>query len=158
MRRSSVIGVLALALFVTLGVYLWPLTPSILALQFTFSEPAFQAVLEKWQPSGLHLYRSHFPADFVLLALYGIFGFLFGKQFSTSHQVTVGHAQVMVWSLPAAAMADAGENLLHLLLTNGQPNHAQVLYAIAGVAACVKWLAFIAFTLSVFAASRKIDH
>lgn len=156
MRRAYVFGFFALVLFIALGVYLSPLAPNILALQFTFTEPAFHAVLGKWQSSGIALYRSHFPVDFVLLALYGIFGFVFGKAFSAPRQVTEGNGQILAWSLPVAATADALENVLHLLLTDGQPNHTQALYAIAGVAASVKWLAFMAFAFSAYAASRQL--
>ncbi len=156
MRRAYVIGFFALVLFIALGFYLSPLKPSILALQFTFTEPAFHAVLGKWQPSGISLYRSHFPVDFVLLALYGILGFVFGKAFSASRQVTEGNAQILAWSLPVAATADAAENVMHLFLTESQPNQAQALYAIPGVAASVKWLAFIAFAFSAYAASRQV--
>lgn len=154
-RRSAAFGIAALALFIAIGVYLAPLKPNILWLQFAFTEAAFQGVLSKWQASGVALYRSHLPADFVLLCLYGAFGFAYGTQFVASHATARTAAAIFVWSLPVAAAADTTENILHLLLTGSQPVAAHVLYSISGFAASVKWLAILVFAASALAARRE---
>jgi hypothetical protein len=62
----------------------------------------------------------------------------------------------LVWSLPFAALADAGENALHLLLTDGRSAAAPALYALAGLAATVKWLAILAFGAAALGARRWV--
>lgn len=155
MRSSIALGIAALLMFIAIGVYLAPLKPSLLCLQFSFTQTTFQRVLEQWQGGGVALYRSHFPADFMLLALYGAFGYVYGTRFAASHAIGRVAAAALAWSLPVAAVTDATENGLHLLLTGTQPVGSPVLYAISGVAASVKWLAFWIFAASAIATWRK---
>jgi hypothetical protein len=140
------LGLAALAMFIGIALYLAPLEPGILWLQFAFTAPTFEAVLHQWQAQGVALYRTHFGADFVLLLLYGSFGFAFGRRRVAAQATRGTGACLLVWSLPAAALADAGENALHLLLTDGRPAAAPALYALAGLAATVKWVGILAFT------------
>ena len=60
-------GVAALLLFVGLAIYLLPLQPNIIALQFAFNADTFRAILAQWQPEGIALFRSHLPVDAVLM-------------------------------------------------------------------------------------------
>ena len=62
-KANWTLGIVTLALFVGLGVYLAPLNPNIVTLQFTFSPVAFQAVLDAWGPEGVARYRAHLPVD-----------------------------------------------------------------------------------------------
>ena len=145
MPRTLPLGLAALGAFIGIALYLAPLEPSILWLQFAFTAPSFEGVLQQWQARGIALYRSHLPADFLLLLLYGAFGFSFGRQRATALGTHCTAAWLVVWLLPVAALADAGENTLHLLLTDGRPAAAPALYALAGLAATVKWMAILAF-------------
>jgi len=155
MPRPLPLGLAALAVFIGIAVYLAPLEPGILWLQFSFTASSFQGVLQQWHAQGIALYRTHFPADFVLLLLYGAFGFGYGKQRVAAQAMHRTVAWVVVWSLPVAALADAGENALHLLLTDGRPAAALTLYALAGLAATVKWAAILAFGAAAFGARRR---
>jgi len=139
---------LALALFFGIAFYLAPLDPNILHLQFAFNEQSFKAVLSMWQSSGIARYRSHFPADFLFLAAYGLSGFWFGRERAPAHS---GLATYLTWSLPIAAVADATENALHLVLTSSNASTNTVLYFLSGSAASIKWLGILVFALSLVA-------
>lgn len=54
-----------------------------------------------------------------------------------------------------AALGDATENALHLLLTSGEPIASQLLYPMAGIAASIKWLGILVFVIAVAAATRS---
>ncbi|WP_146139329.1 hypothetical protein [Simplicispira suum] len=156
MLRPLYLGLAALAVFIGIAVYLAPLEPGILRLQFSFTASSFQGVLEQWQAHGIALYRAHFSADFVLLVLYGAFGFAYGRQCAAARAMHRRLAWLVVWSLPVAALADAGENALHLLLTDGRPAAASTLYALAALAATAKWLAILAFGAASLGARRRV--
>ena len=156
MPRPLPLGLAALAVFLGIAMYLAPLEPGILRLQFCFTASSFEGVLHQWQAQGIARYRAHFPADGVLLVLYGAFGFAYGRQrvaAQAAHRVIVW---LLVWSLPFAALADAGENALHLLLTDGRSAAAPALYALAGLAATVKWVAILAFGAAALGARRWV--
>ncbi len=61
-RPSAVLLTLAVVacgvLFVGLGIFLAPLHPSVVALQFTFSPYAFARVLHRGGPQGVQRYRA----------------------------------------------------------------------------------------------------
>ncbi len=148
MRLTWLTGCLALALFAGLAVQLAPLQPNIVALQFAFTPADFQAVLALWGPAGVTLYRSHFPADFALLALYGSFGGLLVTRSRTFDNLPGAGRSVAAVLLPLAAVCDAGENLLHLTLTTpaalaASPDAALV--AAAAVCATGKWVLLAGF-------------
>ena len=155
MPRPLPLGLAALGVFIGIALYLAPLDPGILWLQFAFTAPNFEGVLRQWQAQGIALYRGHFVADFVLLVLYGAFGFAYGRRRIAAQDTDRTVARLLVWSLPAAALADAAENTLHLLLTDGRPAAAPALYALAGLAATVKWVGILAFTAAALGIRRR---
>ncbi len=160
--RAARLGCLVIALLVGLGVYLAPLEPSFLCLQFAFSEQSFSTVLSEWQPIGLARYRSHLPADFLLIALYGLFGWRFGRERTPASGISPWLAACLTWALPFAAVADVTENLLHLVITGADAPASPALYFSAGFASSIKWagIGIFAFSSLGFAAySRKQqDH
>ena len=66
MKVVWALGLASVALFMGLGWYLQPLQPNIVALQFTFSPDAFQAVLDAWGAQGVQRFRLHLVIDDVL--------------------------------------------------------------------------------------------
>ncbi len=155
MRLAWTLGLLALGLLIGLGWWLWPLRPDIMALQLAFSAPAFRSVLEQWGPQGLALYRAHFGADFVLLILYGAFGWRLATHAAFFKVLSPRRRRWAAAMLPLAALADAAENALHLLLTTpvalAMPPQAGWI-ALAAVCASAKWLLLTAFALAVVGA------
>ena len=52
------------------------------------------------------------------------------------------------WILPAAALMDAGENLLHLCFIQSPGTLPAVLYSVAGSFATSKWLLIAGFAVT----------
>lgn len=133
-------GALALGLFVAMAVHSAPLSPGIPALQLSFDEAAFKAILAQWGPAGVDLFRRHFRIDFPVLASYGLFGYLLVRYGSLFGQLDEAPRRLFSWTMPGAATFDAIENLLHLQLISDATRHAPALYLIAGLVATGKWL------------------
>jgi len=151
-------GTLALGLFVAMAVHSAPLSPGIPALQFTFDEAAFKAILAQWGPDGVDLFRRHFRIDFAVLASYALFGYLLARYGCLFRQLDRTIRRLSSWIMPGAAALDAIENLLHLQLISEPATHAPALYLIAGLVATVKWLLianFMAGTLYLLVAKLR---
>lgn len=151
-------GALALGLFVAMAVHSAPLTPGIPALQFTFDETSFKAILDLWGPDGVDLFRRHFHIDFPVLASYGLFGYLLVRYGCLFRQLDRTTRRLSSWTLPGAAALDAIENLLHLQLIFEPATHAAALYLIAGLVATGHWLLianFMAGTLYLLVAKWR---
>ncbi|MGB4065533.1 MAG: hypothetical protein WBK19_17050 [Azonexus sp.] len=133
-------GALALGLFIAMAIQSAPLSPGIPALQFTFDEAAFKAILAQWGPDGVDLFRRHFRIDFPVLASYGLFGYLLVRHGSLFAPLDQATRRLSSWTMPGAAALDAIENLLHLRLISEATSHAPALYMIAGLVATGKWL------------------
>lgn len=155
MRRSTGFGILTIGLFIGIAVCLASLNPNIFHLQFAFSEQSFNAVLSKWESIGVDRYRSHFPADFLFLAAYGMFGFKFGREHATALATQPRLAALLTWSLPFAAVADAAEDTFHLILTGTEVTASPVIYFLSGTASSLKWFGIAVFVCA--ALSRKSD-
>lgn len=140
MRIVWLLGLIAAALFVSIALYLQPLKPNVISLQFTFSESAFLAVLHGWQAEGVARFRAHFVADYALLVCYGAFGYTFARRARVFSSCPSGRKRLLTWALPLAALADAIENVLHLYLSSAASQAAAALFPAAGVAATFKWL------------------
>lgn len=151
-------GALALGLFGAMAWHSSPLSPGIPALQFTFDEASFNAILAQWGPDGLALFRRHFVIDFLVLISYGAFGYLLIRYGCLFRQLDKTTRLMSGWVMPGAAALDAIENLLHLQLISEPATHAPVLYLIAGAVATGKWLLianFMAGTLYLLIAKWR---
>lgn len=146
---------LIVVLFVGIGIYLSPLHPSFLCLQFTFNEQSFNNILSEWQRDGVTHYRAHFPADFLLLVSYALFGYRFGIARAAVLSKQLWLRGFLIWSLPVAAMADALENILHLALTGGTVSSSTSVYLLSGIAACIKFVFIGFFFLCLLLAWKK---
>jgi hypothetical protein len=153
-RRSTGFGVLAIGMFAGLVVYLAPLDPNILKLQFAFNERSFNAVLSNWDSIGVARYRSHFPADFLLLVAYGMYGLQFGRERAPKLVAQPRLTASLTWALPLAAIADATEDALHLVLTGPNAPASPILYLLSGSAASIKWLGIGGFLVCVALSAR----
>lgn len=144
------LGLLALLLFAALALFLAPLQPSVLALQFAFTPRAFGEVVHSWTPAMRERFVLHLPLDMVLLVAYGAFGYLLARR-----QRAMAAAR---WLLPLAALADAVENGLHAWLVAAPRLGIVWPYGLAATAASLKWLLLLAFVLCavrVFARGRR---
>lgn len=135
---SVVFGTAAVALFITITCRLWRLRPGLLGAQFTFTERHFRSVVDQWGPEGLARFRSHFVLDYCFLACYGLFGLALGFALQSA----------VPWILPAAAVFDAIENLLHQRFATAAPNSLpKIAFLAAGVSSSMKWALIAAFLL-----------
>jgi hypothetical protein len=152
-------GTLTLGLFVAMAVHSSPLSPGIPALQLTFNEADFKAILTRWGPAGLDLFRSHFLFDFPVLLSYGLFGYLLVRYGCLFRQLDPTSRRLSGWVLPIAATLDAIENLLHLQLISDTTDHAPALYLIAGLVATGKWLLIANFMAgALYLMVTKLRH
>lgn len=145
-------GALSLLLFIVMAVHSAPLSPSIPALQFTFEPAAFQAILAQWGPAGVARFRSHFAIDFAFLLSYGLAGYLCARHTGLFASLGDRARLLLTWTLPGAALLDAGENLLHLHLLDATSSQPPMLYLLAGLVASLKWGAIAVFAVGIAAA------
>jgi hypothetical protein len=138
-------GIAALVLFAGLALWLAPLEPGIVQLQFAATPRAFAVIVHAWGPEGLARYRAHFAADFALLGCYAVFGSRLARRTALFAGLPMRGRRVAAWALPAAALADAAENTLHLWLTAAPRFGPAWPYALAAACAAAKWLLLIGF-------------
>jgi hypothetical protein len=154
MRTVRALAAAAALLFVAMAVYTSPLHPGIPAIQLTFTEAGFRAVLNAWRPEDVARFSAHFAIDFPFLACYGALGYLLTRRSGLFWRVRQRTKSLLALSLPVAAAADAIENALHLYFLYGSAP-AEALYFAAGVAASVKWLLIVTFVCCAAYALRK---
>lgn len=146
-------------LFGGLGIYLAPLQPSVVALQFTFTPDAFAQVLQAWGPEGVQHFRTHLPVDGFLLLSYGVAGYWAVAR--TRFFEPLAKRLPLRWVallLPLAALCDAGENLLHWGLTGDDALAAPAVaawYMAAGLCAAFKWVGVGVFALAALIARLR---
>ncbi len=145
--RAAVVvtGLVSASLFGYLAWDLAPLEPGVLALQFAFSPRAFAEVVHQWSAQDLARYRAHLPIDGLLLVSYALFGVLAATRtrlFAASGPGSVRRAALL---LPAAALCDAFENLMHWWLTGAPRFGVPWAYALAAGLSSLKWLGLLGF-------------
>jgi hypothetical protein len=138
-----------MALFIGMALYLLPLEPSIVSLQFSFTESDFKWILGRWQTAGVCRFKAHFAADFPFLVCYGLFGYVLVARTNTLNAVAPRLKSLLIWTMPAAAMADIFENILQLRLLDIKIGLSPIWYAALGAAATVKWLLLVLFVLTL---------
>lgn len=149
-------GILALALLLVQWFVMRRFKPSFMTLQLASSLDRLHQALKQWSPSQRSAHRRMLFLDFLALACYGSFGYLVS---TAPHDAwlanTPGALQRTVpFFLPAAAIADAIENVCLLILTGGRPTRAKrLLFPFAKLATIAKFAAIIAFLLLWFAYS-----
>lgn len=157
MRALRLLGTAVFLLFAALSAWLAPLEPGVLQLQLAFTPRAFGTVIHLWSVEDLARYRAHFPWDFLLLAGYAAFGWLFVRRTA----LFAGHAPAAraaaAWLLPAAALCDATENAFHLWLTAAPRLGITLPYALSATCAAAKWALLAAFALAVLHALARHD-
>jgi len=153
-RLLRMLGAVGALLFAAMALYLAPLDPGILSLQFAFDETTFKAILAQWGPAGVARFRAHFVADFAFLGCYGLFGYLLASRTAFLDGLPPLAKAAGAHALPVAAVADAVENVLQWHLSAvATPAPPPALYLAAGAASSLKWLLWVAF-LSVIAVAR----
>ena len=152
MQRSTaslkLAAVVSALCFGGLAVYLAPLQPGVVALQFTFTPDAFARVLQSWGPESVQQFRHHLPIDGLLLLSYGAAGYLAVVRTCFFNPLTPWLSmRGLALLLPVAAAFDAAENLLHWVLTRADalvtPASAGW-YLAAGLCASLKWAGMVA--------------
>ena len=149
MNLLWLVGLCNVLLFAGMTVLLAPLKPGILALQCSFTCESFRAVLAAWGEAGLRRYRAHLPVDCIFLLGYAAFGYLWATQ-ATLPAWAVALAP---WVLPAAAVCDALENLVHLRLARAGVSAAPGWYAFTGTCSALKWALVFVFAGLVLVAA-----
>ena len=145
MKAVWFFGLSALGILLALAAYLAPLHPPLVALQFTFSREAFEAVASQWGEQGVALFRSHLYPDFGLMAAYALYG-VCSVRYTRLFQMRFVPPIFWYAIMPLAALADVAENTLHLAITVPQAQPQDWWYCAAGVSASLKF-ALIAFFL-----------
>ena len=148
MRTVRLLAMVTALLFAAMALYTAPLEPSIPVLQFTFTESAFKAVLELWQPAGIMRFKYHLAIEVPFLLCYGLLGFMMVTRTELFQLFPYSARALLSLSLPVAAVADAVENLLHWHLVSGDGPFASSLYLVAGMVASFKWLLIAIFSCS----------
>lgn len=140
------------ALFLANLWYLRKLRPNIVRAQLTFSKARFRDVVSRWSADDVRRFRAHFAADYLFIALSAAAGWLYGQSLAGSGASPLA-VTLAVWSLPAAGLADLGENLLHQRFLRSPPGSLSAwLFPLAGLLAAAKvilWLVFFAVAVVV---------
>ena len=162
MKGAWILGLAAGALFAALAWMLAPLEPSVLALQFAYTAPAFGQVIHAWSPAQLALFRAHLPWDMLLLLLYGAFGHRLVSRSAAWQRRDPGLRTMARWALPTAAFFDASENAWHAWLTAAPRLDAAWAYPLAAGCATLKWVALLGFAAllawAAWSAARADDR
>lgn len=154
-RAAWILGLTSLTLLAALAAYLSPLQPDILALQFSFDQASFQAILAAWKPEGVLRYRSHLPIDYGLLLCYGAFGYVLASKTAIFTKFSPATEMLMRWVMPLAALCDGVENSLHWRFTSGVQQADSALYLVSGISSALKCVLLGAFLVSMLIALAK---
>lgn len=145
MSLTSILGWITFMLGITLYFILHKVSPSILKLQFTFNEKAFQAIVGQWTDDDKAKINSHFLLDYAFLVAYGSFGYFLALNLIQSSGLI---ASVALFVMPIATICDVIENLLHQkLLSAGQVSLSSKLFFAAGLFASLKWLLIASYII-----------
>ena len=145
----SLTGIATLVLFAGIAWHLAPLYPGIVVLELAFTPRSFGTVVHAWPPEYLLQYRLFLPVDFLLLACYGSFGYLFVSRSRLFSQRSSTLRTATAWALPLAAIFGALEDALHMWLTAAPRFGIPWVYALSATCAASKWAISAGFMLVV---------
>lgn len=158
-RKIAVIfGILYLINQIIIYSILSRLGPDALRFQLTFSSQVFAGILAKWGDAGLKIYLSHFYFDFHHVILYSV---CLGSSIAVlTHRKGQAPSSFALFAfvLPfAAAILDALENTLHLIMIFHRACLTPTLVAVSGTATNIKWLlAFVSVILVFYFGLKKL--
>jgi hypothetical protein len=155
MRYVLGLGIMSALLFSAMAVYTSSLEPGIPSIQLTFTEFAFNSILNQWTASQIEIFKRHFLIDYPFLVCYGSLGYLMANRTALFAGFSRTAVNRLAICLPVAATADGVENSLHLIVIFGAAPSSQALYFAAGAAASAKWLLILAFVVSATLALLK---
>lgn len=144
MKAVWFFGLSSLVLLIGLAAYLAPLHPTLVELQFTFSQQAFEAVTAQWGTQGVALFRNHLYPDFGLMACYALYGVATVR---ATRLFQMRYVPPIFWYalMPLAALADVSENSLHLAITAPQAQPQAWWYLAAGISSSLKFGLIVVF-------------
>lgn len=148
MRATTYFSIASILLFVAMGIYTHPLSPSIPELQLTFTEEGFYKILNQWDAREFAIFKGHFFIDFVFLLHYGVLGYVLTTRTRLFRHLNPALKAAFTWMLPGAAVLDAVENVLHLSMIAVFDSISPWLYLVAGGIATFKWLLILFFVIS----------
>ena len=158
MRAVWASGVLAAALFIGVFMYLLPLKPGVIALQFAWHPQTFGEIIHLWSDADLARYRSHLPVDCVVLLVYAAFGWLLATRTTVFLPLAASMRLVARLWLPLAAVFDAAENAFHWWLTELPRFDTPATYLLSTACSALKWGLLIGFgALVLYALARAED-
>ena len=158
MRAVWASGVLAAALFIGVFMYLLPLKPGVIALQFAWHPQTFGGIIHLWSDADLARYRSHLPVDCVVLLVYAAFGWLLAMRMIVFLPLAASMRLVARLWLPLAAVFDAAENAFHWWLTELPRFDTPATYLLSTACSALKWGLLIGFgALVLYALARAED-
>ena len=144
-RSLWLLAAFGAALFFALARHTAILNPDIPALQLTFDQAGFQAIIAQWSPEEFSRFRTHFYLDFPFLVTYGLLGYRLTVLTPRFARATAAR-DLLSRLLPYAAALDAIENGLHLALISTLEVPASM-FLLAGIVASVKWILIALFPL-----------
>lgn len=158
MRTVWASGVVAAALFIGLSLYLAPLRPGAIALQFAWQPQTFGAIVHLWSPEDLVRYRTHLVVDGALLLAYAAFGWLLATRSGVFLSLAPTARLFARLCLPLAALFDAAENAFHWWLTEVPRFDTPSTYVLSTTCSTLKWILLIGFgALVLYALARAED-
>jgi hypothetical protein len=122
-----------------LALMLFPLHPSVFALQLSFTSNDFWNVIALWGDSGVAVYRDHFAFDNIHPFIYGTFGYLLAAKTSIFQNIRSVNHRILLMALPIAGAFDLAENAAHMYLMAHQPGFDSPLVALSAVCSLIKW-------------------
>ncbi len=121
-----------------------PPVPELMRLQLSRSGAEFHARMKAWDEPAQAAYCAHFLLDYLLIGGYALLGWTLCLQKDEGSC----RSQLAGRSLILAAALDVLENLLHQLVLNATPAPADPWFAVAAIAALLKFcLIGLAFVL-----------
>lgn len=152
-NRNPVLVAIATAAYVAsqanLARLLGPLDPSIFALQLAFTPEQFWQVIEKWGPSGVSRYQSHFVYDFIHPFIYAALGYVWVRRTALFSALPRPAHRFFALALPVAGVCDLVENSIHVHLLRHDAGFGGQLVLLSGSASSIKWALAAIFTAAL---------
>lgn len=147
-RYLVIFGIL---FFVSQGLLIWVLddvAPQLLAIQTTFTESSFHAIVDKWESDEINKFRMHFHLDIVHPIWYALFfAAALAKLFNLNN--ITNRYNGFIWLPIIAGFCDFAENSMHAPFASNLANISQPYIILAAAFATTKWIFVGCFTVGI---------